>query len=139
MRIRGHYEKSDKEDFESVLSGIKDCKGRIHIEVGTPFAAEQITKCGNDAHAVAQMFDGEIRRNYKVDALNYVAHDLRDGSTNFADKYTTEQREFFVERQQALRQLTERAEMGLSNEEQVLAQRIFLDIYATPIDNKNSK
>ena len=76
---------------------------------------------------VAELMDNRINPNFYLHPNNYIAHDLRDGTTTYAEHYTAEQKETFVRY------------MGWMDDypqlDREILQDIFLGIYANPIDN----
>ncbi|MBR1516535.1 MAG: 1-acyl-sn-glycerol-3-phosphate acyltransferase [Bacteroidales bacterium] len=135
-RGEGHYEKSADEDYMSALSGITKEKGRIHIEVGSPLTAQQLEACHDDANRIAALFDDAIRGNYHLHPSNYVAYDFKHGTTSFSDHYSASEKDRFLLRALSFKDKVNNPDVALSNDERILAKQIFLDIYATPIENK---
>lgn len=127
------YTKKPGEDLNSILTGIVQPKGKVHIEVCQPIRPEELRRLdaltNNEYHkAVAALIDGRITAGYRLYPSNYVAYDLRHGCTKYADKYTDAYRKEFIER------LHELDRYDTCDMEQLTD--IFLGIYANPIDNK---
>jgi hypothetical protein len=100
---QGHYTKGADEDTKSMITGIKDYKGRIHIQVGTELnaeldGAEQVSPKKNQINIVVKAIDLQIQQNYKNWPSNFIAYDLLNGATLNRDLYSKEQYEEFVER-----------------------------------------
>ena len=75
------YLKAPGEDLKSIISGIKQQKGRIHMEVGKPIEQEliEIEKTTNENEKIkelATLIDEQIINNYKLWPLNYIASDI---------------------------------------------------------------
>lgn len=125
------YVKSPDEDLKSILSGIMEYKGDVHIEIGEPLSKEVLEELG-DCSAnqyygrVASLLDEKILSNYKLTPNNYIAHDLLYGKEQFADYYSVEQYSAFISGLQKLDALSEKFDL-----ERLRA--IFLGIYAHPV------
>ena len=76
---------------------------------------------------VALLIDKQIYTHYKLYDNNYIAHDLRSGTSTYADRYTLEAKKTFEERCNAMLQQLEGDRDTLLN--------IFLGIYANPVEN----
>ena len=129
------YTKKPGEDLNSILTGIVQQKGRVHIEVCEPISTEELQAyahlTNNEYHrAVAQLIDRRIRRAYRLYPNNYIAHDLLYGNTAHADRYTAAQRDDFKRRLARL-QRYDTCDVERLND-------IFLGIYANPVTNKEN-
>lgn len=126
------YTKKPGEDLNSILTGIVQPKGRVHIELCRPIRREELAAfdhlTNNEYHkAVAGLIDGRINAAYRLFPTNYIAYDLRYGRTQYKDKYTEGQRAEFERR---LRKLSR---YDTCDVEQLTD--IFLGIYANPVIN----
>jgi hypothetical protein len=133
-RKHGKYVKQAGEDLLSVICGIKQYKGNMHIALCKPIAHDELTACdalhGNDKfRELANIIDRRIYDGYQLFATNYAAHDLRGGKTDFDDRYTENDKARFVDYM----------EQGLAKIEgdKDELRDIFLNIYANPVDTKN--
>lgn len=118
MRERdGVYHKQPHEDENSIMTGIRQWKGRIHLAVGRPLEIE----ADDDMESIARRLDGLIGEGYRLWPNNYIACDLLDGSRQHADRYTGEEEAAFEKHL---------AEAGEEVREKMLA------IYAGPIMKK---
>lgn len=131
-----HYTKKPNEDLNSILTGIMQKKGRVHIELCEPISREELLPFDNMTKnkfhkAVAQIIDSRINAAYRLYPNNYIAHDILHGNSKFSDQYTPGQRADFIKRLQKL----DRYES--SNIDQL--KEIFLGIYSNPIDNKTAE
>jgi len=145
------YEKEEGEDLNSILTGITQYKGRVHINVGDPITREQLEPYRGDDFAtfsarVCDLIDTQITGNYKFFPSNYVAYDLLHGTTRFSDHYTPEYRSAFIKRMEKLfldsfsdspfREYFSKSAIytdTLSQDELHKAREIFLGIYAHPL------
>lgn len=127
------YIKGENEDLNSILTGIKQPKGRIHISVTDPITREELEICDkkekNDKLvALASLIDQRIYKGFKLFKTHFIAYDLLFGDT-YTDRYTlAEKDDFIAYMNNGLSQLGE--EMDRSELEQ-----IFLHIYANPVLN----
>lgn len=134
-RQHGPYIKKPGEDLNSILTGITQPKGRIHIEFCKQITREdllQFDDCTlNEYHKkVANLMDKRICSAYRLTPNNYIAHDLRYAKQQYVDKYTQQEKETFVNRMKSLfAQYSEESDIEALTD-------IFLGIYANPIDSK---
>ena len=125
------YVKKPGEDLNSILTGITQPKGRVHIEICEPLTADDLSVIPEDyvdaqfRHCVAEIMDKRICGGYRLYPNAYIAHDIRSGSRRYSDCYTQEQFNAFK---------TRLAELDKYGNDPVLRD-IFLGIYANPILN----
>lgn len=127
------YTKKPGEDLNSILTGIVQFKGRVHIELCDPISHAELAKfenlTNNEYHkAVALLLDSRINTAYRLYPNNYIAYDLRYGTTKYQDCYTQEQKELFLKRVKELERY-DTYDIGKLMD-------IFLGIYSNPINNK---
>lgn len=134
-RRDGVYVKKDKEDLHSILTGIRQKKGRIHLSFCKPLSAEIIAQAaelkGNERyHLLMQELDRCICREYRLWPNNYIAYDLMTGGDKYADRYSSEQRSEFIKyadhRMAKLENSLDKAEV----------RDIFIRIYGNPVLHK---
>ena len=83
----------------------------------------------NEYHkAVAKLLDNRINTAYRLYPNNYVAYDLRYGTTKYVDYYTQLEKDAFVERVKLLERYDTCDVETLKD--------IFLGIYSNPVNNK---
>ena len=129
---RQKYVKAEGEDLKSILTGIMQYKGNIHISFNEPVTAAEIALAAeldkNERFkALGVAMDRKIISEYKLWPNNYIAYDILNSSNEFASNYTNAQKEAFeahVEKQLSL--------MDADKEE---LRQIFLAIYANPINS----
>ena len=97
---KGEYKKKRDEDMHSILTGIRQWKGGIHLVVGKPLTDKEVTKASwyekNDRYqAIRRTLDERIISGYKLWKTNYMGYDLMTGGSKYADKYTPEELEKF--------------------------------------------
>ncbi|MDR1746553.1 MAG: 1-acyl-sn-glycerol-3-phosphate acyltransferase [Tannerella sp.] len=130
------YIKKEGEDLNSILTGMTQPKGDIHISICKPLEEDELKaipyKLPNEFHkGVAALIDRRIREGYQLYGNNYIAHDIRSGKDTYSDRYTTEEKAAFTARCEQMLQQIE------GNKPTLLS--IFLGIYANPVDNKPEK
>ena len=121
MRSLGPYRKAKGEDMNSVLTGIMQPKGHVHLSVTAPITDEEIDRCSatdSPFENLAALIDRRIIGAYRLHPTNFAAYDLKLRSTHFSDHYSPTLREQF----QARLASVPHAE-----------QAILLDIYAHPV------
>lgn len=128
------YIKKPGEDLNSILMGIVQPKGKVHIEFCKQITEDELKafddNTNNEYHKkVAALLDKRIRAAYQLTPNNYIAHDLRYGQELYRDYYTPEQKEDFIRYMCRLEQYEE-CDLDILKD-------TFLGIYSTPIDNKD--
>ena len=93
------YIKKPGEDLNSILTGITQPKGRVHLTVCEPIRKEELEPFDSFANpefnkAVAELIDSRIRPAYRLYPNNYIAADLLSGKRNHS--YTDSEKEAFV-------------------------------------------
>lgn len=126
------YEKSENEDLNSILTGIQQKKGKIHLSVTKPISREELMICDKmdkkeKFDALGALIDQRINGHHKLFKTNYIAHDLLMNAENFCDLYDESEKKAFVDYMRT----------GLSNlnlnEDPTELEKIFLGIYANQI------
>lgn len=125
------YEKYDGEDEKHMALGMKGNKGRVHIEFTKPIneqieAFRDIKNRNELLKKVAQVIDANIYRHYKLWDSNYIAYDILNNSSKYANNYTEASKVKFVQYMDS--RLKEYANIDD-------ARRIFLQMYSNPIVN----
>ena len=132
--LHSKYVKAPGEDLVSILTGIKQPKGKIHVCFGKPIKEELeiIEKTADNENEriklLTTVIDKQIYQNYKLNPVNYIAYDLLHQTNVFENNYSQEEKEHF------LKYMSSTIEK-LSGEEDVL-KNIFLKLYANPLINK---
>ena len=129
------YVKAEGEDFKSIMEGIMNQKGNIHLNIGKPLTTEEIAAAAqcdkNDRYQlIRHAVDVRVIEGYKLWKTNYIAYDIVNESTKYSDKYEAADVENFVAYMEG--QLN-KVEPELNRED---LRRIFLDIYANPVVSK---
>lgn len=131
-RRDGHYEKKPGEDVNSILTGILEPKGRVHLSFCRPLSRGELSEydaCppGEFERAVAALIDRRIHRAYRLTPNNYIAHDLRYGKDEYAGRYTAGQKAEFTARLRGLERYGGASCMDALTD-------IFLGIYSNPVN-----
>ncbi len=129
------YTKKPGEDLNSILTGIVQKKGRVHMEICEPIVVSELEALSpltnNEYHkAVAALIDRRIHSAYRLYPNNFIAHDMRYGSTKYISRYTPQQKDAFMKRVERL------AYYDTCNLDQLTD--IFLGIYANPVREENA-
>ena len=127
------YIKKPGEDLNSILTGILQPKGRVHIELCKPISVPELSafesQTNNEYHrSVAKLLDRRINAAYRLYPNNYIAHDLLYGNEKYKSMYTREQYDAF------LSHLAELDRYDTCDLERL--KEIFIGIYAHPVDNQ---
>lgn len=131
----GPYVKADGEDFNSIMTGLLQQKGMVHLHVCPEISAEELDSMSSESlpsfrKSVADLIDSRICSAYKLSPNNYVAHDLRSGSSSYASHYTDEQKEAFIRHMETLHRYD-----GTYDVDKLM--HYLLGIYANPVDSYN--
>ncbi len=132
---RRKYVKSKDEDFNSILTGIMQFKGNIHIEFTKPITHEEIEQAAqldkNERFKfLTSAMDKRIVSSFKLWKNNYIAYDMITCSNEFAAEYTQEEKKAFVDYM--------KFKLSSAEGDMDELEDIFLHIYANPIFNRKS-
>jgi len=125
------FQKTERDDLLSMVSGLKNQKGRIQIQFGAPIdraALNSLSKEGsvNDQlKCLADYIDIQIYKNYRLYPNNYIAYDLYYNCNKYIDQYTVEEQKSYIE-------LTHQR-LKLVNEDREEAMQLWLKMYSTPV------
>ena len=132
LKLKAPYKKDPDEDLKSIITGITQQKGRIHLAVGKPIKKElyKIDEISNKDkfNELARIIDKQIYDNYKLWKTNYIAYDLLYNNSKYINYYTSVEKEAFKEYMS--KQIN-----NIKADKKTLEQ-IFLKIYANPVINK---
>ncbi len=136
--VSGEYHKKEDEDMHSILTGLRQWKGGIHLSVGAPLTDREITRSSwyekNDRYqAIRRILDERIVSGYKLWKTNYMGYDLMTGGTRYSDKYTAEDLDKFKEYTE---HKLARAERKL---DKARLRDIFWHIYGNPVVAKEKE
>ena len=129
------YVKAEGEDNNSIVTGVMQYKGDVHLHICEPLSAEEIAEAAacdkNERYQVIRRaIDRRVISGYKLFKTNYIAFDIINGSAKYADKYEAADVEKFVaymDKQMAkVEPEVDKAEL----------KEVFLNIYANPVVTK---
>ena len=126
------YIKAEGEDLNSIITGIIQPKGRIHMKVGTPILNElkEIDTAANEnekTKLLTALVDQRIYKGYKLWPVNFIAADILNNNNTFSAHYTSEEKENF------LTYISSKT-TAIDGEQDVLLN-LFIKLYAAPVGN----
>ena len=129
------YVKAEGEDFNSIVTGIMQPKGNIHMNIGTPLTSDEIAAAAlcdkNDRYQlIRHAVDQRVIDGYKLWKNNYIAYDLANCSYKYSHMYEPADVEAFIDYMQ---KKLDTVEPEVNRED---LRRIFIDIYANPVFTK---
>lgn len=137
IELNGKYEKDGTEDMKSIITGITQQKGRVHLSFGKPIQKEHLDlssdRIQNHFKEIADQIDLQIHQNFKLFPGNYIAYDILNQSNTFSDKYNAWEEGKFMEHINGI--LNARKDKDGFD----IFKRILLNIYANPVVNQVEK
>ena len=132
---RQKYVKTRNEDMHSIVMGIRQQKGNVHLNFGLPLTYEEIemaSKCDkNDRYqAIRHAVDKRVIAGYHLWQTNYIAYDMVGKCSKYSDLYGKEDVERFIS---YMEHRLDKVEKQLDREE---LRDIFLRIYSNPVLSK---
>ena len=88
------YVKGKDEDLHSILVGITQKKGSVHLNIGVPLNEEEIEAASycdikNDRYqAIRHAVDRRVVEGYRLWNSNYMGYDMANNGYKYADSYT---------------------------------------------------
>lgn len=129
------YVKKRNEDLHSIIVGIRQQKGDVHLNIGTPLSDEEIEKAShcdkNDRYQwIRQAVDRRVVEGYKLWKTNYLCYDLVNHTTKYSDMYSVSDVERF---EHYMEHKLDKVEDSLNRDD---LKEIFLRIYSNPVQAK---
>ena len=129
------YVKKRNEDMHSIIMGIRQQKGHIHLQIGKPLTSEEIAVASlcdkNDRYQwIRHAVDRRVIEGYKLWKTNYLCYDLVYGTDKYADHYTPEDVTAF---KKYMEHRLNKVERSLDRN---ALRDIFLKIYSNPVLSK---
>lgn len=124
------YVKKPGEDLNSIITGITQYKGRVHMEFCKPVTAADL-EAFNDVpdaqfhRCVANLIDKRITEGYRKFENAYIAADMINGNSQYSDRYTEEQKAKFLKNMERLQEVEDCNPGEL--------RKLFLGIYGNPV------
>lgn len=124
------YEKSQDEDFNSIITGLTGSKGRVELSIGSELTDEldelNAASTPNEKMKIlGQLIDRKIYNQYRLWPNNYVAADLLRGSSHYSEHYTPEDQQRFQEYMNS-----QLAKLGRITD---VERQLYLRMYANPV------
>lgn len=135
IRVKNPYwRKKTKDDLQSMMNGLTNPKGRIHIAFGKEITNEELQgldslNSKNKFLELARIIDKQIHQNYQLWTYNYVAFDLLNQSKEYSDHYTEND---VVSFENYVDQILKNAEVTEED-----AHTFMYKLYAYPVSNIN--
>lgn len=131
--LHSKYQKSPGEDLNSIITGITQPKGRIHLAIGEPIidALGAFDAASNDNDKIkklAGLIDSRMYADLKVWPINYVAADLLEESCKYESKYTRNDKDGFIA-------YATNSLMNAEGDKEFLKTQ-FIKLYANPVYSK---
>ena len=131
------YVKSENEDLQSIIVGIKQWKGNVHLNIGDPLTEDEIREAAscdkNDRYQkIRHAVDRRIIGGYRLWKTNYMAYDIVENTTKYADRYTLQELEAF---KAYINHQLDQVEPELSRDD---LRDILLHIYSNPVVAKEN-
>ena len=126
------YVKGETEDLQSIMMGIRQPKGRVHLKVGEPLTEDEIREASfcdkNDRYQqIRHAVDRRVISGYKLWKTNYMAYDMVTDGNTYKDRYTIEDLEAFKA------YIAQRLMMVEPNLDREALMDILLHIYSNPV------
>ena len=134
-RDNPEHKKSPGDDLENMKVGVMGYKGGIHYHIADCIndeinAIDRALGKNEKTAAVARIIDKHIHRNYKFWPINYYYYELLTGDTQFADRYTTEDKAKLYAYLQG-----QIAKIDLANRDDEFCRTKIIEMYANPVKN----
>ena len=132
---KGPYQKQPGEDLNSIVTGVLQKKGRIHLSFCPGITMEDLLPYKDLMHndfykSVASLIDRRICTAYRLFPNNYIAHDILHSSQEYKLHYSKEQKEEF--------EAYIAGRLGKIDEiERRDIRNLLLRIYSAPVDSRS--
>ena len=129
------YVKADGEDLHSIITGIKQQKGNIHLHIGEQLTDDEIVEASlcdkNDRYQlIRHAVDLRVIDGYRLWKTNYIAYDMLNPGDRYRERYSDEDVQWFVDyKEHQLDTVEPELDRAALND-------IFLRIYANPVVSK---
>jgi hypothetical protein len=126
------YVKAPGEDWNSIMVGIMQPKGNVHLNIGKPLTSEEIAQAAladkNDRYQVIRnAVDKRVIEGYRLWPNNYIAYDIINSTDRYAANYTEEEKAKFIG---YMEHQLDTVEPEVNRDE---LREVFLGIYANPV------
>ena len=129
------YVKKKTEDMHSILMGLRQQKGHVHLHIGKELTRDEIAAAAsydkNERYQkIRQVVDERVIEGYHLWKTNYLCYDLVNGTDKYADRYTDEDVAIF---KKYMEHRLSKVEASLDRD---ALRDIFLHIYSNPVLSK---
>lgn len=129
------YKKTTEDDLINMQTGLFGYKGRVHFQTGACMndMLEQLDRSLPKQElfaAISAAIDRRIYSNYRMYPGNYVAYDWLNGTTEFAEMYSAEEKQKFVD--YIGQQL---GKINIPDKDEDFLREKLLQMYANPLIN----
>ena len=126
------YQKEPHEDLMSIITGITQPKGRIHLAACAPVnqllhETGELQSMNDKINKLAALIDSSIYSNFRLWPNNYIAFDLLNHSQRFTRHYSPVELEEFKSYM--------KKELSAFSGDITLQKELLLKIYANPVIN----
>ena len=129
------YKKTTQDDLISMQTGLFGYKGKVHFQTA-PCINDKLEQLDRSLpkqelfSGISACIDRRIHGNYRIYSGNYVAYDWLNNTSEFADHYTSEEKQRFVTYiEQQL------GKIKIPNKDEDFLRRKLLLMYANPLVN----
>jgi len=134
IELHGAYEKDGTEDMKSIITGITQQKGRVHLAFGKPIKNEDLhfnsERIQDHFKELAAHIDFQIHQNFKLFPGNFIAYDMVNNVSTFGDKYNAWEKGKFLDHINGI------LDSRKDKEGYDIFKQILLNIYANPVVNQ---
>jgi len=128
----GPYVKKPGEDINSIVAGIIQPKGRIHIAICDSISdnlhdLESITNHNERIKKICSLIDHEIYKNQMLWKTNYIAYDLLNNSSKYEQHYSESEKKDFIN-------YTHQQISKIDGDKDII-KSVFLSMYANSVVN----
>jgi len=126
------YKKAQGEDFNSIVKGFTQPKGRIHLCAGKLITTEFLNIDENKSYKenisiITKNIDNQIYKDYRLWKTNYIAYDVLANNTSSNEHYSIEDKEKFL--------LFVINEINKLEGDKLVLKEMYLKMYANPVMN----
>jgi len=126
------YQKEQQEDLVSIINGITQLKGRIHLAACTPVNSlldqvDESLAINDKINKLATLIDSAIYNNFTLWPANFIAFDLLTGNKTYSSRYNEDELNHFV--------VQMNKELSVFPGDHALEKNLLLKLYANPVIN----
>jgi hypothetical protein len=126
------YQKGPQEDLMSIITGITQQKGCIHLAAGTPVnqlipQTDGLQNINDKINKLAALIDSSIYDHFRLWPANYISFDMLSHGKKFARHYSAIEVEEFKSHMEK--------ELSIFTGDTTLHKDLLLKIYANPVIN----